>query len=182
MTRYIAEDYEIEVFEHNNKTEHYEELFKELEITKFQYITTPRKNNILYDNIVGHSLNFGCGNRHQLGFGEFLTNKKYSNLYELLKLYGKKVLPDDNWDCITVNKNVQTKPHFDKKNSGRSYILFIGNFTGGELVIHKDDDIIFNTNNIIQFNGCLFKHSTNPFIGTRYSIIYYSSILSPNRK
>ena len=39
------------------------------------------------------------------------------------------------WSSIQVNKNTVATPHRNKSNMGPSAIIFIGNFTGRELVL-----------------------------------------------
>ena len=40
---------------------------------------------------------------------------------------------------ITVNKNVVCQPHRDGNNAGYSYILFLGDYRGGELVFETGE-------------------------------------------
>lgn len=72
----------------------------------------------------------------------------------------------------TVNHNFQTLPHTDKGNfRGRSIILVLGNFTGGELHVGdelfnlKDRDIMLLDGNKIHYN--------EPIIGERISLVCY---------
>lgn len=175
--KYNNTDLEIHTYSHNKNTDLYDLFYKKLIETKIPHISAYRKKNLLIQGKTGYTMSFGFGNRFGLGNGEFYTNKKYPELYRIATEYGKSVLPSNfEWNCITINYNLQCKPHFDNKNNGKSYILFLGDFTGGELIIEKDNiKELYSTDNIIYFNASLLKHSTSAFIGERFSIIYFSS-------
>ena len=66
-------------------------------------------------------------------------NTKYPTLYHQLQELMHAHDPSFGFDSITINKNVVTKPHIDRHNRGRSYILFLGDFEGGELVNRKGE-------------------------------------------
>ena len=80
--------------------------------------------------------------------------------------------PDFKYTSITVNKNFQTSPHYDSSNIGMSMIISIGDYTGGELLV--EGNIIDIHNKKFYFDGSKQLHSTMPFDGERYSIIYFT--------
>ena len=77
-----------------------------------------------------------------------------------------------NHSSYTLNKNLECLPHKDKNNLGDSLILSFGNFSGGNLLIEGKKFDIYKRP--LQFNGSLLTHSTEPFQGTRYSIVFYN--------
>ncbi len=96
-------------------------------------------------------------------------------LWDILTEFIKKGTfdgPEFNFTSITINKNFQCQPHVDKNNVGLSYIIGLGDYVGGELTIEgKQYDI---HNQWLLFDGKQ-KHWTEPFEGTRYTLVYYSS-------
>ena len=74
---------------------------------------------------------------------------------------------------ITVNKNLVCKPHKDK-NKNDSYILFLGDFEGGELIV--GDRTIKQKNKYHKFNGKFEHYNLAITSGTKYSIIWFSVI------
>ena len=127
---------------------------------------------------VGHSITLGYGNTREFGIGEFSWNRKYPEVLRALINFGNKVVPP-GWEytAITLNKNVQAKKHRDGNNVGRSVIVGIGDYTGGELRVwnlagteYTDLDL---RDQPAMFNGALRAHETQPFTGERWTIIYY---------
>tara|TARA_B100002051_G_C16359156_1_gene450244 strand:- start:63 stop:608 length:546 start_codon:yes stop_codon:yes gene_type:complete len=102
-----------------------------------------------------------------------MNNIRHPVLYEKLKSIMYKYDPTFEFDCITVNKNVVTKPHTDKNNKSKSYILFLGDYEGGELLNEKGE--IFDQPNVFyNFEGRV-KHWNNKIkSGTKYSIIWFN--------
>jgi hypothetical protein len=77
---------------------------------------------------------------------------------------------------IQINKNVKSPPHIDKNNVGPSYIIAVGDYLNGELVIEGETFDIHNK--FLKFDGNN-GHWTKDFIGTRYSIIYFTHTFKP---
>jgi len=129
--------------------------------------------------------NWGKGDRrpNHGGYGEFAANKKYPEAWKLLKEYAKFICPADfNYSMITVNKNVCMKKHLDSKNAGISYLTCFGDYEGGGLYIYpdqtKDERILFDTkNHVISFNGSKMPHETEPFNGSRFTLVFYSQLM-----
>jgi len=128
---------------------------------------------------VGHSITLGYGNTREFGIGEFSWNRKYPDLLRALINFGNVVVPPGwRYTAITLNKNVLAKRHVDGNNVGRSVIVGIGDYTGGELRVwgprngadHEDVDL---KDRPTFFNGALRFHETQPFEGERWTIIYY---------
>lgn len=101
------------------------------------------------------------------------ANTLYPKLYIDLKLIAKTLFPEFEYNTITLNHNLQCKPHKDKKNVGNSIIIGFGNYTGGELVI---EDEKFNIRHIpLKFNGALKEHWVEPFKGDRWTAVYFNT-------
>ena len=108
--------------------------------------------------------------------GPSTFNKKFPELYSLVRKLIKLCKPDFEYTTIQVNKNIQSEPHVDKNNVGPSYIIALGNFTGGDLVIEGER---FNISNKWKwFNGNL-GHWVEPFEGERYSLVYFTHTFKP---
>lgn len=87
---------------------------------------------------------------------------------ELIKAHD----PSFRYTSIQVNKNMQCKPHKDTYNKGMSYIIGLGAYTGGELL--TGDRSINIRNKFLKFDGRQ-THSTAPFKGERYSLVYFTT-------
>ena len=126
---------------------------------------------------VGRSATFGFGNTRK-GLGEFRYNKKYPALLRALIAYGNRVVPPGwKYTAITLNHGVLARKHRDSSNVGRSVIVGIGDYTDGALrvwnaenTVHEDLDL---KDKPTMFNGAMRTHETQPFVGERYTIIYY---------
>lgn len=134
----------------------------------------------------GRTMNFGYGNRRFKGYGEFVTNKKYPELWRLLVQFAEKALPEDFiWHTITLNHNVKAKKHIDSLNVGDSYIIGFGDYEGGKLRTYTDE-VDYVANDIkdrpLTFNGALVAHETEDFRGERYTIIFYKQDKGGSRK
>lgn len=78
------------------------------------------------------------------------------------------------WDAVQVNDNYQSAPHKDKGNEGDSYIVGFGDYTDGELTVETTDYDIHNKPHL--FRGCDLLHSTKPWSGNRYSLVFFSIV------
>lgn len=103
-------------------------------------------------------------------------NKKFPELYLELKKFMNSYDPDFTFTTIQINKNIMAPPHIDKNNVGPSYIIALGDFEGGNLVIEGKEYNIKNT--FKKFDGRL-GHWTTEFTGTRYSLIFFTHTFKP---
>jgi len=94
-------------------------------------------------------------------------------LHKLLDDFGQKyVKPHINWTSVQVNKNFSCKPHKDIGNLGDSYIIGLGNYVNGELVI---EDAPYNINlRGLLFNGSERLHWTKDWSGDRVTLVYHT--------
>ena len=85
--------------------------------------------------------------------------------------------PGFGFNAIQLNKNVQTMPHYDKRNIGCSYCLGLGDFTGGGLRVfdeHGRSRDIDNKRKWVLYNGKTTYHASVPVrSGVRFAVIFY---------
>jgi len=103
-------------------------------------------------------------------------NKKFGKLYRLLRKLIRTYKPDFKYTTIQVNKNIQCNPHVDKNNIGPSYIIGLGDYKDGELVI---EGIPYNIINKFKFFDGNKGHWVNKFKGNRYTIVYFTHTFKP---
>ena len=159
-------------------------LFDELEKTKIPKIEGKRKDEKrTRGDLLGYNaytMTFGCGNRRGLGTGEFSTNARHPELFDLCIKYGNHICPKGfQYQAITINKNMKAKKHKDGSNNGMSVINGLGDFTGGGLFVYpnskaKKPELYDLKNHILVFNGAKLAHRTDTYKGTRYTLIFYS--------
>lgn len=103
------------------------------------------------------------------------TNK-YKQLYEDVFMLGLIEIPNFEFTSVQVNYNHKSCKHIDAFNFGESYIIALGDYSGGQLRIYNKDDTFFDVdikNKWYKFNGSKFYHETLPFTGNRFSLVYY---------
>ena len=101
-------------------------------------------------------------------------NKKFPELLLASKQLLKSKDPKYTFHSVAINKNQQSAKHIDKFNVGFSYIIGLGNYTGGELVFepgpYKGKHNI--RNRWLKFKGD-HPHFNTPFKGERYTLVFY---------
>ena len=85
---------------------------------------------------------------------------------------------DPKFDCSTIqfNKNYKVKKHIDSNNVGESYIIGLGSYSGGELIVYdeQDEPTYVNINHrFYKFNGSKYWHETADFIGERITLVFF---------
>ena len=90
---------------------------------------------------------------------------KYKEVHKLAVNVMKKKDPKFPFTSIQFNKNKQMKKHKDAKNVGESYIIGLGNYTGGELIVYNTDGKsekkrVNIKNKWYKFDGSTFPHET----------------------
>lgn len=98
----------------------------------------------------------------------------YKNSIKLLQLKDSEF----KFSTIQYNKNQRAAKHKDGRNVGESYIIGLGNYTGGELMIWDENDknpVKHDIRNkFLKFNGSKHFHETQPFKGERYTLVYFN--------
>ena len=68
----------------------------------------------------------------------------------------------------------------DKLNVGYSYIIGLGDYTGGELIIYDENGenprLIDIQNKFFKFDGSIYPHETAPFSGERFTMVFFSAV------
>ena len=76
---------------------------------------------------------------------------------------------------IAINRNAQFRPHTDSgagAGQSTSLIVGLGTYSGGELMVEGEKhDIRYKA---IEFNGWKQRHWTMPFVGERYSLVWFT--------
>jgi len=82
---------------------------------------------------------------------------------------------------IQINENYKCAEHKDKHNDGLSLIVGFGDYTGGELVLDlSGGKQKFNIRHRpLLFNGAETLHSTDEWVGSRYSLVYHTLVAPP---
>ena len=175
-----------------NKSESFNKLFKCQRdnlyslLKGFKFPKTMR-NNVLrsgqtkYEGFVLGIIN----TRGLVGVGKMMSvktqNPKFRELYletkKLMDLYKKEKDPKFKFTSIQYNKSHRAAFHVDAKNVGESYIIGLGNYTGGEVIVYDKNGknpIKHNIKNkFLKFNGSIYPHETAPFKGDRYTMVFY---------
>lgn len=111
--------------------------------------------------------------------GESNASKKpkYQELKKVVWKVMKDRDPNFKFSSVQINKNYRMAKHTDARNVGVSYILGLGNYTGGEVIVYdkdgKNPKKIDIKNKFAKFNGSILPHETAPYKGTRYTLVYY---------
>ena len=103
-------------------------------------------------------------------------NEKHKALLKAAKSFLRSANLGYKFEAVTINKNHAAARHVDKNNKGHSYIIGLGNYTGGELVFSDKKSPHYGTHSIknkwLKFTGDT-EHYVKPFKGTRYTLVYY---------
>jgi len=133
----------------------------------------PVEKTIYRKNVadVARSQTYGIVNRRCLPPDLSRTSWRNPSLYKMLMNYAKKNVKIP-FTSIQVNDNVVCAKHKDKGNVGTSYIVAFGDYTGGELNVEGTlYDIRYKP---LLFDGSKQLHGTEPYVGSRYSIVFFT--------
>ena len=80
------------------------------------------------------------------------------------------------WTQVQINKNWAIQPHKDASNQGQSYIVGLGDYHGGDLVVNVNgkNKSVNIKNKIYGFNGSKYTHWVTPFVGERWSLVFFT--------
>ena len=161
--------------------------------------TFDKKKSCFEQSEADERIQFGVTNSYSDGIVLSSATGKYNHLMNRLISLSQLCTPGITYSTIQVTKNAEASPHYDAKNSGKSYLYCLGPFTGGGLWIQspsgKDVQLITKTirgktkfvkpgmelpgdyydahERMIAFDP-QYIHTTEPFKGTRYAIAYYT--------
>jgi len=170
-------DYDCETLECQKK--------KVLELLRLLDFPLTERPNVLRKGQTGYR-GFVLGKIHTRGSAgrgvmlSLLTQKpKYRELYlnaiKLMKDYDKNF----KFTTIQFNKNQRAAKHKDANNVGASYIIGLGDYEGGELIVYdindKNPKKINIKNKFYKFDGSLFFHETARFKGERYTLVFFKN-------
>ena len=102
------------------------------------------------------------------------------DVFYILKEFVDKYRPNFEFTEVQINYNWKSPKHKDKANQNNSLIIGLGDYTGGELIIDKDDDgcSFWEDHDInckfLQFNGGKYTHWVKPWEGERLTLVFYN--------
>ena len=156
-------------------------------LREFKWPTTERANVLRsgqskYEGFALGLVTSWAGKGSKLGYRQIISLKtrepKYKKLFRETKKLMKLRDPSFKFTSIQYNKNHKAARHRDAKNMGVSYIVGLGNYTGGELIIFDENEKNPKKHNIqnkfYAFNGSIYPHETSSFKGDRYTLVFYS--------
>ena len=103
---------------------------------------------------------------------------------QLLSIHLLRIQSPIKFDMAHVSKNVLCDPHVDACNENVSILFAVGNYTGGQTILH---DTTHTTNDSLgrqyydiskgslMFDAHKIVHETSPFEGNRYCIVVYKA-------
>lgn len=149
-------------------------------LNELDFPTTQRKN-VLRGKQKGYH-GFVLGTVNARGLGKMTSRKtkmpKYADLYAEAKRVMRKRDPKFKFTSIQFNKNHRTAKHKDANNVGSSYIVGLGDYSGGDLVVYDEKGgnpkSLNIKNRFYKFNGSILPHETAPFKGNRYTLVFYA--------
>ncbi len=143
-----------------------------------------------YEGFVSGYVKTRFRGRNTCGYNFSLKKNKKAcdECFELGKKLGEELIPDPDFkfSSIQFNKNYKMKKHVDKNNVGKSYIIGLGDYEGGELIIYFDGKDnpptkIDIKNKFYTFDGNKYWHEIADFTGNRISLVYYNIIKDGDR-
>eukprot|EP00934_Nitzschia_sp_Nitz4_P005397 Nitzschia sp. Nitz4//scaffold251_size28233//9144//11447//NITZ4_008133-RA/size28233-processed-gene-0.11-mRNA-1//-1//CDS//3329544241//5387//frame0 len=104
------------------------------------------------------------------------SNELFPELVQAAFKLERTLCPDrEPSSTIAINRNAQFRPHTDSgagAGQSSSLIVGLGAYAGGELMVEGvKQDIRYNA---IEFNGWKQRHWTLPFVGERYSLVWFT--------
>lgn len=83
---------------------------------------------------------------------------------------------DFHFTQVQINKNYKIPRHIDNANMSQSYLVCMGDYTGGLTCIEYDENNIVKVDGRkkpITFDGSKYYHWVEPFKGDRYSLVFF---------
>lgn len=105
------------------------------------------------------------------------SEKKYPYIMPLFKEFIDSHYPEFKFKSVYVNKNTIAQKHLDALNTDNSLLVGFGQYTDGQTVLYTSTGKIekFNIKSYsLIFNGSVIEHKSEPFKGTRYSLVFFN--------
>eukprot|EP00658_Telonema_sp_P-2_P001808 TRINITY_DN10677_c0_g1_i1.p1 TRINITY_DN10677_c0_g1~~TRINITY_DN10677_c0_g1_i1.p1 ORF type:complete len:384 (-),score=67.91 TRINITY_DN10677_c0_g1_i1:237-1388(-) len=147
----------------------YNLVLKALEATEVPH---SQRKNVTKSGEKVRGMCFGLTMNYASGLVSSKATLERPELCALLISYMRKKDPDFEFTCIQVNKNYASVVHVDSNNLGPSYIIGLGNYTGGQLWVSQQGELDIK-DHWRQFDGNV-PHGTREYKGTRYSLIFFT--------
>ena len=147
-----------------------------------------KRNNVLrkgqkgYEGFALGKVTSWAGKGENAGYRKIISLKtrepKYNALFKETKKLLKLKDPKFKFSSVQFNKNHRAAKHIDGRNMGVSYIIGLGDYTGGELITYDEDGSNPQKHDIqgtfYKFNGSVYPHETAPYEGARYTFVFYN--------
>lgn len=164
-------------------------LLRELKWPRTQRPNVLRKSHVEkseksgYEGFVLGIVTSWAGKGEKSGYRKVLSLKTHEPKYKKLFRETKKLMrlkdPKFKFTSIQYNKNHRTARHRDASNVGISYIVGLGDYSGGDLIVYDENEKNphkYDINNkFYSFNGSKYPHETSPYKGERYTLVFYST-------
>ena len=171
-------------------------------LSKMDIVSGSLRNKMLYvnKNIGGSALYGSTWKSYMSPTKSRPPNARFTGLFDtklvtnhpememIFKEFSGLYFPDLFWTQVQINKNYQTPEHTDSDNTGESVLCAFGTFEGGKTRVDfggmgKCSYCYLNPRvRPVRFDGSKFPHRTEPFIGTRYSLVFYNNIKNIRKK
>lgn len=159
------------------------DLLRNLDFPTTQRPNVLRRGQTGYTGFVLGRVTSWAGRGENAGYRKIQSLKtkqpKYQELFKETRKLMKLKDPQFKFTSIQFNKNHRAAKHTDSKNTGVSYIVGLGDYTGGELIIYDaagNNPVKKNIKNrFYKFDGSKYPHETSPFKGERYTLVFYST-------
>jgi hypothetical protein len=148
-------------------------ILEELEV---MHLPTTFKTNPKHG--ANHAVKTGVtdqvGARQTLFTKDSKSALRYPHFVNICQEFINSHMPEFKYNSIYINKNTICKPHLDGGNSSNTLLIGLGDYTVGETILHLKKDVEINIKiQSLLFNGSKIIHSSKPFIGTRYSLVFF---------
>ena len=122
----------------------------------------------------GRSQAFGLVYQRNGRYGGSRQNFARMELFQELLTIARKIIPSEfAYDGIQLNQNYKTAAHKDIGNRDESAIIGFGSYLAGDLNIAGNTVSI--KNRVVFFDGSKYTHSTEPWTGERFSLVFYKN-------
>ena len=108
---------------------------------------------------------------------ESRSTKKYPYMMPLFREFIDSHYPEFKFESVYVNRNTIVKKHLDSKNVGESLLVGFGPYTEGKTVLYTstgEEKKFSIKSHSLLFNGSDIEHKSEPFEGTRYSLVFFN--------